>query len=79
MIQGIVSKSFGFHAARHVSYVRLRGWFGPLHMAMVYSYFVFTQMIESDVKDAVAEMFPPGVLFSKELIPLKYLHRQLRN
>ena len=40
MTQGIVSELFGSHTARYVSYVRLRGWFEPLHVSVVYSYFI---------------------------------------
>ena len=40
MIQGATLESFGFHIARHVSYVRLRGWFGLLHVAVFYPYFI---------------------------------------
>ena len=40
MVHGIVSEVFGSHTAHQVSYVRLRGWFGPVHVAVVYSYFI---------------------------------------
>ena len=39
MIQGIVSELFGLLTARHVSCIRLRGWFGLLHGALGYPYF----------------------------------------
>ena len=40
MIQKIVSESSGFHTARHVSYVLLRGWFGLIHVVVGYYYFI---------------------------------------
>ena len=41
MVKGIVSESFDLYTARHVSYVRLRGCFGLLHVTVVYLYFLY--------------------------------------